>query len=267
MKRFVVVGNPIAQSKSPQIHQHFAEQFEIDLQYERHCLDEIHFKDQMQALFDDGVVGANVTMPFKHQAYDMASKHTERAIKAGAANTLYFENGELVADTTDGCGVVVSIEQLQNYELANKKVLVLGAGGAVRGIIDDLLNADVTSVTIANRTVQKAQDIAQRFDRTNAISLADVTPGFDVVINGTSSSLSGTALPITAEQLAGTQLVMDMTYAAQPTPFMQLAISQNIDAIDGLGMLVGQAAESFYIWHGKRPDVQSCVTSIARMLR
>lgn len=270
---YVVVGNPIAHSRSPQIHQHFASQLGVTLTYTRQCLEPDTFDKQMQALFDEGVKGANVTMPFKHQAYQLATKHTERAKIAEAANTLYFEGGELVADNTDGWGLVASIEQLQGYPLKGKRVAILGAGGAVRGVVQPLLAAGVSALTIANRTVAKAERIVEAVESIkqeamlSACSLAALTSGHDVVINATPTGLTQSALPISGEQLQGTQLLVDMVYGAQPTPLMQLAKQQGISAIDGLGMLIGQAAESFYIWHGQRPDIAQAMASIGRTLR
>ena len=271
--QYVVVGNPIAHSRSPQIHQHFAKQLGISLTYTRQCLQPDTFNQQMQALFDSGVKGANVTMPFKHQAYQLATEHTKRATIAEAANTLYFDDGKLVADNTDGWGLVASIEQLQGYSLQGKRVAILGAGGAVRGVVQPLLAAGVSALTIANRTVIKAEQIVEAVDSirgdaiVSACSLDALISGYDVVINATPTGLTQTALPINGEQLQGTELLVDMVYGAQSTPLMQLANEQGVSAIDGLGMLIGQAAESFYIWHRQRPDIAQAMASIGRTLR
>jgi len=268
MKRFAVLGNPVSHSKSPAIHQQFAKQCGLTIGYDAIEINKGEFAAEVAKLFDHGLTGANVTMPFKGDAFEFADVLTPRAQLAQAVNTLWrSKDGVIHGDTTDGVGLVCAIEQLQGFDIAGRSILVLGAGGAVRGVVQPLLDAGASSITIANRTVEKAEQIAADFARVKAISLANVTAGYDLIINGTSVSLTGASLPVTTEQIRGAQLLVDMTYGSAPTPLMLLANDQQIEAIDGLGMLLGQAAESFNIWHEIRPDIKQCLDVISHTLR
>jgi len=267
MKQFAVIGNPVKHSKSPLIHGQFAKASDISISYEAIEVAEGEFHTVVRKLFEQGLTGANVTMPFKGDAYDFADKLTDRAKQAKAVNTLWRnDEGIIIGDTTDGIGLVAAIAELEHYELNGKSALILGAGGAVRGIVQPLLDAGVSHVDIANRTVSKAEAIAQMFDRADALSLANINQHYDLIINGTSASLTGASLPVQASQLAGAELLIDMTYQSEPTPIMQMAKSVGVTAVDGMGMLLGQAAESFNIWHGVKPDINDCLTAIRHKL-
>lgn len=251
---FAVFGQPIAHSKSPQIHQAFAKQREQSLSYKRIGPELDDFESAVNDFFADGGQGANVTLPFKERAYALCTVRTERAEQAQAVNTLWMENGELHGDNTDGAGLLGDMIRNLNWKLINKRILVVGAGGAVRGILGCLLTAGAQEVAITNRTFERAQELAQAFDiRAVAMdTLADEAP-FDIIINGTSASLAGDSLNLPNTLLADNAHAYDMMYGDEPTPFMQWATSQGAEVSDGLGMLVQQAAESFYRWHGWRP--------------
>lgn len=258
MKYCAVFGNPIEQSKSPIIHQNFAKQFEIELQYDKVLSTPELFEQEVKAFFDNSGLGLNITAPFKQQAFAMAERLSEKAKLAGAVNTLYIEEGKLVGDTTDGRGLVTDL-LFHGVELKGKSVLLLGAGGAARGCVKDLLDQNPTKLTICNRTYSKAEEIvnlvsdnrceAASFDETD-----DITA--DIIINSTSCSLSNDILVLSDNIFSSAKVVYDMSYKNETTSFNKWAKDNNPDAkvIDGLGMLIEQAAESFTIWHGKKPN-------------
>ena len=208
-------------------------------------------------------------MPFKQQAYQLAERLSDRAKQAGAVNTLYIDSaGKLCGDNTDGIGLVADLKRL-GVNLAGINVLLLGAGGASRGAIGPLLDAGVKQLVLANRTVSKAQAIASNFDqRVEACGYADI-PGRDyqLVINATSAGLSGERPDINAGHFQHCQLAYDMLYGNKPTPFLQWAEAVGVpQQADGLGMLVAQAAEAFYIWRGKRPDIAAVLKLLKQQL-
>jgi len=252
--KYAVFGQPIAHSKSPQIHEAFAAQRSQALKYERIAPNEDEFESAVEAFFAEGGQGANVTLPFKERAYAMCKVRTERAEQAQAVNTLWMENGQLHGDNTDGAGLLADMIRNLNWKLINKRILVVGAGGAVRGILGCLLTAGAQEVVITNRTFERAEELAQQFNiRAVALdALAEETP-FNIIINGTSASLAGESLALPLGILADSAYCYDMMYGEEPTPFMQWAQAQGAEVSDGLGMLVQQAAESFYRWHGWRP--------------
>lgn len=252
--KYAVFGQPIAHSKSPQIHEAFAAQRSQALKYERIAPNEDEFESAVEAFFAEGGQGANVTLPFKERAYAMCKIRTERAEQAQAVNTLWMENGQLHGDNTDGAGLLADMIRNLNWKLINKRILVVGAGGAVRGILGCLLTAGAQEVVITNRTFERAEELAQQFNiRAVALdALAEETP-FNIIINGTSASLAGESLALPPGILADSAYCYDMMYGEEPTPFMQWAQAQGAEVSDGLGMLVQQAAESFYRWHGWRP--------------
>lgn len=268
---YAVFGNPIHHSKSPHIHRHFAEQTGQDMLYNRQLVAEDAFRDTAAQFFAEGGKGLNITVPFKLEAFALADRLTERAQRAGAVNTLARQSdGLLLGDNTDGIGMVHDMHNL-GWELRGKRILVLGAGGAVRGILQPLLEEQPASVTIANRTYEKAQQLVMSFQdlgTLQACSFADLAgQTFDVVINGTSASLNGDLPPLPAGMLAENACCYDMMYAAEPTVFLQWAEQQGAGKVaDGLGMLVGQAAEAFYIWRQIRPEVIPVMTEIRRQM-
>ena len=270
--KYAVVGDPIAHSKSPQIHAMFAEQTGQNLIYEAIRIDteDDNFARRVMALRQQGYKGLNVTVPFKLDAFELAEDLSERARTAHAVNTLVLT--ELVlGDKTDGIGLVNDIETNAGVSFAGKRVLILGAGGAVQGIMQPLLQKLPGLVHIANRTAKRAQVLGQRFETDVALSasgwedIPDDQP-YDIVINGTSASLEGKRPPVTEQVLGPQTLVYDMMYQNEPTVFLDWAREHQPDCQirDGLGMLVGQAAESFYLWRGVRPQTQPVIDALRR---
>jgi shikimate dehydrogenase len=255
---YCVFGNPIAHSKSPAIHAVFAAESGQDLVYEARLAAVDGFKQAISEFVAAGGKGANVTVPFKEEAFRLATRLSERAARAGAVNTLAFNGAEIFGDNTDGAGLVRDIAHNLGFSLAGKRILLLGAGGASRGVIAPLLADKPASLFIANRSADKAVMLAQAFsdiatvDAGNFAKTADKS--FDLVINATSASLSGESLPLPAGIFAPGSLAYDMMYGKGETPFMALAREQGAaQRADGLGMLVEQAAEAFFIWRGVRP--------------
>ncbi|MCM0044633.1 MAG: shikimate dehydrogenase [Burkholderiaceae bacterium] len=259
--RYVVIGNPIAHSKSPQIHARFAQQTGEPVAYERLLAPLDGFEPTMRDFIAGGGRGANVTVPFKLDAFALATERSARAEAAGAVNTLRFDGGRIVGDNTDGVGLVRDIMGGAGIGIAGRRVLLLGAGGAARGIILPLLDESPAQIVIANRTLAKAEELATQFGqlpqgrgRMAAAPFAAVEGAFDIVINATSASLSAEVPPVPASALSAQTFAYDMMYGAQPTVFMQVAASRGAAVRDGLGMLVEQAAEAFFVWRGVRPD-------------
>jgi shikimate dehydrogenase len=254
---FAVFGNPIAHSRSPQIHQAFAAQERRKLIYERRLVLIDDFERAAREFFATGGVGANVTVPFKYEAFRLADVLTERAKAAKAVNTLFWRDGYLLGDNTDGIGLVHAIKELLSFSLHNRHILLLGAGGAACGVIQPLLQQQPASLTIANRTVEKARVLAQEH-AVNWCELTQIEPHYDVIINATSGSLHGQEVPVAPIVLARAQLVYDMMYARELTPFLLQAQAAGCTKLaDGLSMLVAQAAASYELWHGFRPDIRS----------
>lgn len=256
--KYCVIGNPIAHSKSPEIHPVFARQTGQDLVYER-CLAPLDgFAATVQRLVSEGYRGANVTLPFKIEAAQVCTRLEQRARAAGAVNTLVFEHGEIVGDNTDGPGLVADITRNAGVAIAGKRVLLLGAGGAARGALLPIIGHQPREIVIANRTVATAQGLAQDFCRHGvpilASGFAEVAGSFDIVINATSGSLAGDVPPVPTAVFAPGSLALDMMYGSEPTVFMDFAAAHGAVVRDGLGMLVEQAAEAFAIWRGVRPD-------------
>ncbi|HJV88113.1 MAG TPA: shikimate dehydrogenase [Noviherbaspirillum sp.] len=255
--RYTVIGNPIAHSKSPEIHARFAAQTGQNLVYERILAPLDGFERTVQDLIREGVRGSNVTVPFKLEAYALADSLTERAKAAGAVNTLSFENGAITGDNTDGIGLVNDIVRNAGVVLAGRKVLLLGAGGAVRGVLLPILEQHPAELVIANRTVEKADELAAQFAGHGSVSssgFASLKQPFDIIINGTSASLADDLPPLDPAIFGNASFAYDMMYGKAPTVFMRFAQKHGARARDGLGMLVEQAAESFRIWRGVLPD-------------
>ncbi|TCS71319.1 shikimate dehydrogenase [Sulfuritortus calidifontis] len=255
--RYAVFGNPITHSKSPRIHAEFARQTGQDLSYEAILAPLDGFPAAVAAFRATGGRGANVTVPFKEQAFELASRRTERAEAAGAVNTLKFEGQEILGDNTDGAGLVADLTRNLGLDLAGRRILLLGAGGAARGVILPLLGAMPASLFIANRTADKALDLARRLAAAGPVEGGgfDALPGrqFDLVINATAASLAGELPPLPNDVFAPGALAYDMMYG-QDTPFLAFARARGARVADGLGMLVEQAAEAFYLWRGVRPE-------------
>ena len=266
--RYCVIGNPVAHSKSPDIHAAFAAQTGQVLTYERCLAPQGGFADTVRALIAQGFKGANVTVPFKLDAAAVATSLTERARAAGAVNTLSFVDGAIAGDNTDGAGLVNDITRNARVAISGKRVLLLGAGGAARGVILPLLEQGPAELVIANRTRATADALVAEFGppRLRACGFGDITQAFDIVINATSASLAGDLPPIPAETFCQETLALDMMYGKQPTVFMQFACSHGASVRDGLGMLVEQAAEAFTVWRGVRPETRAVLEQLRASL-
>jgi shikimate dehydrogenase len=261
---YAVIGNPVAHSKSPFIHARFAEQTGERLEY-RHWLAPLDgFVDQVRAFIAQGGCGMSVTVPFKLEAHALADTLSARAAAAGAVNTLRFDAASgIFGDNTDGVGLVRDIEANLGVSLRGARVLLLGAGGAARGVVLPLLVQGPRTLTIVNRTAQKAEALVEQFAAAAEQARCELTGGgvravgslqYDVIVNATSGSLEA-SLPTCEDSAFGSDtLAYDMMYGAQPTIFMRHAQALGARTADGLGMLVEQAAESFFIWRGVRPD-------------
>jgi len=255
---YAVFGNPIAHSKSPAIHAAFAAATAQDMRYEVRLAAVDAFPAAISAFVAAGGRGANVTVPFKEEAFRLSSRLSERAARAGAVNTLRFSDGEIFGDNTDGAGLVRDIVHNLGFALAGCRILLLGAGGAARGAIAPLLAEQPASLCIANRSAGKARALAAAFADLATIDAGSFgeTAGksFDLVINATSASLSGRALSLPDGLFAPGSLAYDMMYGKGETPFLALARQQGAARLaDGLGMLAEQAAEAFFLWRGVRP--------------
>lgn len=255
---YAVIGNPIEHSKSPQIHAAFARETGQDMVYERLLAPLDGFAATVNAFRRAGGAGANVTVPFKEQAFALADWLSERARLAGAVNTLKFTDVRIEGDNTDGAGLVADITRNLGFGIARKRVLILGAGGAARGAILPLLAEYPALLVIANRSVDKALLLQHRFSPYGVVEGCDYAAlaglKFDLVINATSASLTGEQLPLPARLYAQNSLAYDMMYGTGETPFLAHARSHGAARrADGLGMLVEQAAEAFYVWRKLRP--------------
>ncbi|MFB2707032.1 shikimate dehydrogenase [Marinobacter shengliensis] len=267
---YAVVGNPISHSKSPRIHSLFACQTGEPVEYTAIQAPIDEFSGTVRHFFERGGKGLNVTVPFKEQAWTLADHRTTRAEKAGAANTLFLDQeNELVADNTDGVGIVRDLQNNHGVALKGLKVLVLGAGGAVRGVIGPILAEQPAELTITNRTVAKAEALVRLFAKDagatelSACGFEAPDQPFDLIINGTSASLQGDLPPVSANVIGPATVVYDMMYSLQTTTFNQWALDNGAHRVhDGLGMLVEQAAESFFVWRGVRPETAPVIEEL-----
>ncbi len=269
LDQYGVMGNPIAHSKSPFIHTEFARQTGQRLTYCAILVERGQFIEAVNQFKSQQGNGLNVTVPFKEEAWQLVDERSASAEKAGAVNTISITSaGRLIGDNTDGIGLVRDIQVNHGLALADKRILILGAGGAVRGILQPLLNTQPQSIVIANRTVSKAQLLVDLFgsqeNNLQAVGFDAVASQFDVVINGTSASLQG-ELPPLAESNVNGAVCYDMMYGKEETVFLQWARKAKAEAvIDGLGMLVEQAAESFSIWRDVRPATQPVIDMLRK---
>ncbi len=269
--QYAVMGNPIAHSKSPQIHQYFASQTRQKMEYHAIHVDLGGFEQAVRNFQAHLGKGLNITVPFKVEAFQLADKLSQRAQMAGAVNTLVLENKEIFGDNTDGYGLVSDLKENLQWSLAASRILVLGAGGAARGVLQPLLEEQPERIYIANRTPAKARELAEHFATLGQIhgggyeNVPDT--GFDIIINATAASLNQQLPPLEPRMLHDQTCCYDMMYAAKPTAFMQWAQTHGArETADGLGMLVGQAAESFYLWRHVRPQVQPVIQQIRKQL-
>ncbi len=269
--RYAVFGNPIGHSKSPLIHTLFARQTNQPLTYTAELAPVDGFKESVTAFFANGGRGCNVTVPFKEEAYRFADRLTQRAQLAGAVNTLKkLDDGEIIGDNTDGEGLVQDLI-LHLVPIEEMRILLLGAGGAARGVIKPLLDKKPAELVITNRTQSKAQELATTFaayGNVTAQAMDEVSTGFDIVINSTSASLHGELPQISPAIFKQRSTSYDMMYSGHPTVFNQWAKQNGAQfAYDGLGMLVGQAAESFMLWRGLRPGTKQILRELRGSLQ
>lgn len=261
---YAVFGNPVAHSRSPLIHAEFARQTGQDLDYRAILAPLDGFAAAIARFREAGGAGANVTVPFKEEAFRLATRLTPRAEQAGAVNTLKFDNDGVLGDNTDGAGLVRDLTLNLKQPLAGKSLLLMGAGGAARGVIGPLLAEQPGRLVLANRTVEKALQLAELFGGriSGAPYAALAGQRFDIVINATAASLKGELPPLPEDLLHPGALAYDMMYGSE-TPFMAWARQHGAERVaDGLGMLVEQAAESFFLWRGIRPDTAPVIASL-----
>ena len=269
---YAVMGNPIAHSKSPLIHSLFAQQTKQSLDYTAILVELGQFNEAVSQFRDSGGKGLNVTVPFKRDAWRLVDERSPCATLAGAVNTIQIRaDGNLYGDNTDGVGMVRDIRDNLGIAITGKRLLVLGAGGAVRGVLGPLLEENPAELMIANRTPERALELADAFEehgRVEGCRFDDIDGvRFDIVINGTSASLKGEVPPLPEGILSRNAFCYDMMYAAEPTAFMRWADDEGCEQIaDGLGMLVEQAAESFLLWRGVRPDTAPVIQTVRKAL-
>lgn len=269
MDKYLVIGNPIEHSKSPFIHQSFARSTSQILAYEKKKVELDQFEAFIHQFKSEGGKGCNITVPFKERAFAIAQELTPRAKAAGAVNTLSFTNdGVIIGDNTDGQGLVEDLLR-QRITIRDKRVLIIGAGGAARGCILPLLEQLPSSITVTNRTFEKAQQLVSEFDSSqlSCSELSSLTNNFDLIINSTSASLSNKLPEIESRVIASATCCYDMAYGNEPTCFLRWADELGVKKTsDGLGMLVGQAAESFRMWRNVYPEVVSVLIELRAQL-
>lgn len=269
---YAVIGNPVAHSKSPAIHAMFAAQTGEDLHYARLLAPLDGFVAEVRRFFAAGGKGLNVTVPFKQEAFALADGCSAHAQRAGAVNTLLLdEQGRLQGHNTDGIGLLRDLTENLGQDLAGRKILVLGAGGATRGILQPLLEQQPALVLVANRTPEKARDLAQLFASLGSVAACgyDEVPAspFDWIINASAASLDNTVPPLPPEACGRETACYDLMYGAEPTVFMRWASAAGARLVaDGLGMLVEQAAESFRLWRGCRPATAPVIRALREQL-
>ncbi len=259
-ERYAVIGSPVAHSQSPTIHARFAQATGQDIAYDRIEAPLDGFERTVEEFRASGGRGLNVTLPFKQAAFRYCEKLSDRASAAQAVNTLVFAD-RILGDNTDGIGLVRDLEGNLGLQLLGKSVLLMGAGGAAQGVAGSLADAKVARLVIANRTFSKAAELATRFKPAVAVRYAELEGAFDIVINATSASLAGDALAVPPSVIGKDTLAYDMVYG-RDTAFLQAARRAGARCSDGLGMLVEQAAESFFIWRGVRPATRAVLASL-----
>ena len=270
---YCVLGNPIAHSRSPWIHTRFADLTGERMRYESRLVPVDSFAQALAQLTEEGVRGCNVTVPFKREAAALADQRSQRVQLAGAANTLSLSAGTVQADNTDGLGLVADITRGAGFDLAGRDVLLIGAGGAAAGALGALLAAGPRRIVLVNRTLATAQALVAAHAELAALQkvellahgLQGLEQDFDLVINASASSLGGTGVPVSAQVLRRGGLAYDMMYGPDAEGFVQWARAAGAQARDGLGMLVEQAAEAFFIWRGMRPPATQVLAELRAM--
>jgi shikimate dehydrogenase len=270
--RYAVIGHPVSHSRSPFIHGEFAKQTGQRLSYTTIDALPEAFEATVQEFFANGGKGLNVTVPHKEAAFRLAAELTPRAQRAGAVNTLAIGKTGLLGDNTDGAGLARDLLNNHRITIAGRRVLLLGAGGAARGVLAPLLGLRPAELTIANRTVARAQELAAAFGDLGLLRAVgyEALAGepYDIVINATAASLAGEVPALPPGIVDARSICYDMAYGRDETPFVRWALGRGVArALDGLGMLVEQAAESFHLWRGLRPDTASVLAALAAQLR
>ena len=263
--RLAVMGNPIQHSKSPIIHKMFAEELNLPICYERILVPDEGFERTVTSFVKNQGYGFNVTLPCKNEAWKLVSERSEEAEAAMAVNTVLIkENGSLRGENTDGVGLVRDLEKNLGSTLHKKNILVVGAGGAVSGVLKRLIDKRPFSVSIFNRTLEKADLLASRYPSlVRSVGWDELRDDYDLVINGTSIGIAAGEVFLPEKILKNAELSYDMVYSNEPTPFQSWCrLHSDAEAFDGLGMLVEQASEAFALWFGKKPDTQSVINQI-----
>ena len=261
--KYLVFGNPVEHSLSPQLHTFFATCTHQDLEYTKCKVEEGKFKQQADEFFSHGGLGCNITVPCKIDAYNYADELTDYAKAAGAVNTLKkLSDGRILGDNTDGRGLVYDLKRL-NFPLQGAKILIIGAGGAAKGILKPIVDCAPLSVTIANRTYEKAVELARDYKEVSASTFDNLSPVFNIIINATSSSLKDELPKVADEVLKNASFVYDLMYKKTgQTVFTQHAKELLVPhAYDGFGMLIGQALLSFELWRGVKPDFEKTLAN------
>ncbi|MDD2881999.1 MAG: shikimate dehydrogenase [Rhodoferax sp.] len=274
LDHYCVMGNPISHSRSPWIHTRFAELTGQTMLYDKREIPLDHFDRSIHAFIAEGGRGCNITVPFKFEAAAMATHTSERGLLAQACNVLTFKDGQILGDNTDGIGLVDDIERNAGLPLKGLRLLLIGAGGAAAGVLGPLLNAQPAHISVANRTLSKATELVARhhalamLQNTELLAhdLQGLEGDFDVIINGTASSLGGHGVPVSEHVLKPGALAYDMMYGPGAQGFMDWASSHGAVPRDGLGMLVEQAAEAFLIWRGVRPPSGQVLAELRKLL-
>ena len=263
--QLAVMGNPILQSQSPIIHEMFAEEFNLSISYKRILVPHGSFEQTVSAFIKNQGYGFNVTLPCKNKAWKLVGECSEEADAAKAVNTVIIkENGWMRGENTDGVGFVRDLETNLGFKLQKKNILVVGAGGAVSGVLKRLIEKNPLSISIYNRTPEKAETLASRYPQTvKSVRLGELGDNYDLVINGTSIGVEAGAVSLPERVLKKAKLSYDMVYSDKPTPFQNWTkLHSDAEAFDGLGMLVEQASEAFALWFGKKPDTKSVIEQI-----
>ncbi|GAC12711.1 shikimate dehydrogenase [Aliiglaciecola lipolytica] len=272
--KYAVFGDPIEQSRSPLIHQTFAKQRNERIDYQKILGQKGNFSASLDDFFaDPNAKGCNITSPFKQDALQWVTELSPAAVDAGAINTIIrLDENRFRGETTDGAGLVLDLKH-QDFCISNSRILLIGAGGAARGVILPLLEQGAKQITIVNRTKAKAEDLANWFDNSNVLATdflqmaSESSQPYDLIVNCTSASLSGQLPDLSDDVLSKASMVYDMVYLSAPTAFLEHASRLGVvNTSDGLGMLVGQAAHSFNFWRGYMPDIEPVMQQIRSML-
>ncbi len=268
IKKYAVFGNPIEHSLSPIIHKYFAKSLNINISYEPILGTLGKFDIEVKNFLDSGGLGCNITLPFKQDAFNFVKEKSEIAIITGSVNTISIKNGVIHGDNTDGAGFTADLKKNIGYSFKNKKILLLGSGGAAMGIIPNILREAPSSLKIYNRTIEKAKILADKFSKFGEISIIKKdemeTNKFDLIINATSIGINNLKFELSEKIYSENTVCYDISYGEASHSFMGWAKDNNLEFYDGLGMLLEQAADSFFIWESKRPLITNELKNILK---